>query len=115
MCKMTTKDALIIRISSQIKEEQEYGKTLEEGKLLLTKTKYWVPVPIAVFLIWVVACVVHGISPLDILMMWIVASFFFYMFYFFLMIPSLGSCSAGYLPNTKSISRSASSCGSQTS
>ncbi len=89
---MATKDALIIRISGQIKEEQEYGKALEEGELRLARTKYWVPLPILLLLIWTVICILHDISPLDILMLWIVASFFIYMFYFFLMmIPSLGS------------------------
>ncbi|MDR0981312.1 MAG: hypothetical protein LBL85_06035 [Methanocalculaceae archaeon] len=89
---MTTKDALIIRISSQIREEQEYGKALEEGELRLARTKYWVPLPIMLLLIWTIICILHDRSPVDVLMMWIVASLFIYMFYFFLMmIPSLGS------------------------
>lgn len=89
---MTTKDALIIRISSQITQEQEYGKTLEEGKCRLSRTKYWVPLPIILLLVWTVICILHDIDPVDVLMMWIVASLFIYMFYFFLMmIPSLGS------------------------
>ncbi|HJJ97215.1 MAG TPA: hypothetical protein O0X38_06235 [Methanocorpusculum sp.] len=60
---MATKDALIIRISGQIKEEQEYGKALEEGELRLARTKYWVPLPILLLLIWTVICILHDISP----------------------------------------------------
>lgn len=99
---MTTQDALIIRISAQIKEEQEYARTLEEGKTRLARTKYWVPLPILLLLLWTGVCILHGISGLTILMMWIVGSFFIYMFYFFLMmIPSLGSGPSGQLTSTR--------------
>lgn len=89
---MTTKDALIVSISRQIKEEQEYGKSLEEGASRLARTKYYVPLPFILLLIWTIICILHDLSPVNVLMMWIVASLFIYMFYFFLMmIPSMGS------------------------
>ena len=92
---MTTQDLLITRISDQIREEQDYTRILEKGGLRLSRTKYWVPVPVLLFLIWAVVCITNGISALTILMLWIVGSFFIYMFYFFLMmIPSLGSDSS---------------------
>ncbi|HJK66266.1 MAG TPA: hypothetical protein O0X03_00540 [Methanocorpusculum sp.] len=98
---MTTQDLLITRISDQIREEQDYTKILEKGGLRLARTKYWVPVPVLLFLIWAVVCITNGISALTILMLWIVGSFFIYMFYFFLMmIPSLGSDSSSHLTST---------------
>ncbi|HJK74812.1 MAG TPA: hypothetical protein O0X59_00200, partial [Methanocorpusculum sp.] len=98
---MTTQDLLITRISDQIREEQDYTKILETGGLRLARTKYWVPVPVLLFLIWAVVCITNGISALTILMLWIVGSFFIYMFYFFLMmIPSLGSDSSSHLTST---------------
>ena len=98
---MTTQDLLITRISDQIREEQDYTRILEKGGLRLSRTKYWVPVPVLLFLIWAVVCITNGISALTILMLWIVGSFFIYMFYFFLMmIPSLGSDSSSHLTST---------------
>ena len=53
---MTTQDLLITRISDQIREEQDYTRILEKGGLRLSRTKYWVPVPVLLFLIWAVVC-----------------------------------------------------------
>ncbi len=89
---MITKDVLIKRICGQIKTEEEYGKALEEGKLRLARTKYWVPLPAIALVLWAIFSTQKEITPIYILMLWIVGSFFIYMFYFFLMmIPSLGS------------------------
>lgn len=95
---MATKDALITRISDQIMVEEEYGRALEEGKRRLNRTKYWVPLPVILLLGWAAICWGNNISPLNVLMMWVIGSFFIYMFYFFLMmIPSLGSDSTHHL------------------
>ncbi|MDV0443660.1 hypothetical protein [Methanorbis rubei] len=95
---MITKDLLITRISSQIQTEEEYGRTLEKGKLRLARTKYWVPIPAVILIIWGLISAANGIPPIDIMMLWVVGSFFIYMFYFFLMmIPSLGSDSTSSL------------------
>ena len=98
---MTTQDLLITRISDQIREEQDYTKILETGGLRLARTKYWVPVPVLLFLIWAVVCITNGISALTFLMLWIVVSFFIYIFYVFLKkIPSLVSDSSNHLTST---------------
>lgn len=95
---MATKDALITRISDQIRVEEKYGRALEEGKRRLSRTKYWMPLPMILLFGWVAICWMNNISPMNFLVMWVVGSYFIYMFYFFLMmIPSLGSDSTHHL------------------
>ena len=100
---MTTKDAFMLRISKQIQQEQEYGNVLDEGKRRLAVSKYLVPLPAVVLVIWAAVSTLRGISPVTVLLLWIVGSFFIYMFYFFLMmIPSLGSDSSLHLTDGSS-------------
>lgn len=89
---MVTRTTFINRIHQQIEVEKAYAKSLEEGDKRLSKTKYWLPIPFIILIIWSVYVIGLGLSPATILVLWITASFFIYMFYFFLMaLPSLGS------------------------
>ena len=89
---MSKKEEFIARIEKQIRVEEDYTKSLEDGKHRLSRSKYLVLIPLILLILVGMYLCVHNFQPGHILMLWVVGSFFLYMFYAFLMmIPSIGS------------------------
>ncbi|MDO5844759.1 MAG: hypothetical protein Q4Q53_06420 [Methanocorpusculum sp.] len=79
-------------VLKQIEIEEDYTEILKKGVYKLKQTKLLMLVPLFLFVLVSVHAAVANYNPGAIIMMWIVASFLLYMIYFFfMMIPSLGT------------------------
>ncbi len=79
-------------IETQIHVAEDYAKSLEDGKHRLSRSKYIVLIPLVLLITLSVYLCVTGFQMGSVLILWIVGSFFLYMFYAFLMmLPSIGS------------------------
>jgi len=89
---MSEKEEFKAEIENQIHVAEDYVKSLEDGKHRLSRSKYIVLIPLVLLIVWSIHLFVANFQPGHVLMLWIVGSFFLYMFYaFLLMLPSIGS------------------------
>jgi len=89
---MSEKEEFKAEIENQIHVAEDYAKSLEDGKHRLSRSKYIILIPLVLLIMWSVYLFVIKFQPGHVLMLWIVGSFFLYMFYaFLLMLPSIGS------------------------